>query len=126
MGSVGQILSDIRTNMLCMVQQGYLDNVNWLSFLLAEYPLGPNITIDAVRLQLLGFESAVNYCSLPHLRIFNWWGNLLRFRGKNRYVGLILSRVQCGKQIHAFRGKNNEILLECVLLSFNKITVLKV
>lgn len=68
--------------MLCMVQQGYLDNVNWLSFLLAEYPLSPNITIDAVRLQLLGFESAVNYCSLPHLHIFNWWGHLLRFRGE--------------------------------------------
>lgn len=46
--------------MLRMVQQGYLDNVDLLSFLLAEYPLGPNITIDAVRLQLLGFESAVN------------------------------------------------------------------
>lgn len=41
--------------MLRMVQQGYLDDVNWLSFFLAEYPLSPNITIDAVKVSAVRF-----------------------------------------------------------------------
>lgn len=88
-----------------MVQQTCLDNVNMLNFLIAEYSLPILKLLGHAELSFscYCFEAAVNYCFFPFFPalspppfFFEWVGVPVKI--KIRYVGLIFSHVQCGKQ----------------------------
>lgn len=105
-----------------MVQQTYLDNVNMLDFLIAEYSLFPEITGSCrIKLQLLLFWSR---CKLllsplfPPLPFFEWAGVPVKIRDVLWYSHVFSVE---NKTSTCFRGNNIEILLKCVL-SLNKIT----
>lgn len=108
-----------------MVQQTYLDNVNMLKLLIAEYSL--SVVHAEVSFSCYCFEAAVNYCffsflpPLLPLLFLNGLGCLLRFKldmlDWYSHVFSVENKIST-----CFRGNNNEILLKCVLISFNKIT----
>lgn len=105
-----------------MVQQTYLDNVNMLDFLIAEYSLFPEITGSCrIKLQLLLFWSR---CKLllsplfPPLPVFEWAGVPVKIRDVLWYSHVFSVE---NKTSTCFRGNNMETLLKCVL-SLNKIT----